>query len=98
MSLLDQAAKNLSPYKLMLQETASKNVEDKFIVQPNLLLDILNDEMTTRLIDKKQKNVVFSNCYDPTTGRRNKLFSVYGLKSMINITRRLRHYRRQMSS
>ena len=55
MSLLDQAAKNLSPYKLMMQETASKNVEDKFIVQPNLLLDILNDEMTTRLIDKKQK-------------------------------------------
>ena len=55
MSLLDQAAKNVSSYKLMMQETASKTVEDQYIVQPNVLLDILNDEMTTRVIDKKGK-------------------------------------------
>ena len=55
MSLIDQAAKNLSPYKLMMQETASKNEERKFIVQPNILMDILNDEMSSRVIDKKQR-------------------------------------------
>ena len=55
MSLLDQAAKNTTPYKLMMQETASKNVEQQFIVQPNLLVDILNDEMEKRVIDKKMK-------------------------------------------
>ena len=55
MSLLDQAAKNLSPYKLMMQETASKNDEAKFIIQPNVLVDILKDEMNNRLIDKKMK-------------------------------------------
>mgnify|MGYP003154295133 CR=1 FL=1 len=55
MSLLDQASKQLTPYKLMLQETASKNDEQKFIIQPNLLLDILNNEMSNRVIDKKQK-------------------------------------------
>ena len=55
MSLLDQAAKNVSPYKLMMAETASKNDETKFIIQPNVLMDILNDEMNKRLIDKKMK-------------------------------------------
>ena len=55
MSLIDQAAKNLSPYKLMMQETASKNEERKFIVQPNILMDILNDEMSSRVIDKRQR-------------------------------------------
>ena len=55
MSLLDQAAKNLSPYKLMMQETASKDDVEQYIVQPNVLLDILNDEMAKRVIDKKQK-------------------------------------------
>jgi len=55
MSLLDQAAKNLSPYKLMMQETASKNDEAKYIIQPNVLVDILKDEMNNRLIDKKMK-------------------------------------------
>lgn len=55
MSLLDQASKNVSFHKLRMQETAGKNVENKFIVQPNVLLDILNDEMDSRLIDKKQK-------------------------------------------
>ena len=55
MSLLDQASKNVSFHKLRMRENASKDVEDKFIVQPNVLLDILNDEMNSRLIDKKQK-------------------------------------------
>lgn len=55
MSLLDQAAKNVSPYKLMMAETASKNDETKFIVQPNILMDILKDEMNNRLVDKKMK-------------------------------------------
>ena len=55
MSLLDQAAKNVSPYKLMMAESASKNDETKFIIQPNILMDILKDEMNNRLIDKKMK-------------------------------------------
>tara|TARA_R100000655_G_scaffold104946_1_gene152692 strand:+ start:38 stop:700 length:663 start_codon:yes stop_codon:yes gene_type:complete len=55
MSLLDQASKNVSFHKLRMRENASKDVEEKFIVQPNVLLDILNDEMNSRLIDKKQK-------------------------------------------
>ena len=55
MSLLDQASKNVPFHKMRMQETASKKLEKKFIVQPNVLLDILNDEMDSRLIDKKQK-------------------------------------------
>ncbi len=55
MSLIDQAAKNVSPYKLMMQEKASKNEDKQFIVQPTVLLNILNDEMATRVIDKKEK-------------------------------------------
>tara|TARA_R110002020_G_scaffold339122_1_gene554270 strand:- start:508 stop:1170 length:663 start_codon:yes stop_codon:yes gene_type:complete len=55
MSLLDQAAKNLSPYKAMMAESASKNDEVKFIIQPNILMDILKDEMDSRAIDKKMK-------------------------------------------
>ena len=55
MSLLDQAAKNVSPYKLMMAESASKNDETKFIIQPNILVDILKDEMNNRLVDKKMK-------------------------------------------
>ena len=55
MSLIDQAAKNLSPYKLMMQETASKTDEKKFIVQPHILVDILNDELSRRVIDKKKR-------------------------------------------
>ena len=55
MSLLDQAAKNVTPYKLMMAESASKNDETKFIIQPNVLMDILNDEMNNRLVDKKMK-------------------------------------------
>jgi len=55
MSLLDQAAKNVSPYKLMMAESASKNDETKFIIQPNILMDILKDEMNNRLVDKKMK-------------------------------------------
>jgi len=55
MSLLDQAAKNVSPYKLMMGESANKKDETKFIIQPNVLVDILKDEMNNRLIDKKMK-------------------------------------------
>jgi hypothetical protein len=55
MSLLDQAAKNVSPYKLMMGESANKNDEAKFIIQPNVLVDILKDEMNNRLVDKKMK-------------------------------------------
>lgn len=57
MSLIDQAAKNVSPYKLMMQEKASKNEDKQFIVQPTVLLNILNDEMATRVIDKKEKTI-----------------------------------------
>lgn len=55
MSLLDQAAKNVSPYKLMMAETASKNDEKKFIIHSNILVDILKDEMNNRVVDKKMK-------------------------------------------
>ena len=55
MSLLDQAAKNVSSYKLMMAESASKNDEKKFIIHSNILVDILKDEMNNRLIDKKMK-------------------------------------------
>ena len=55
MSLLDEAASNLSPYKLMMSEKAGKEVERKFIIQPNILMDIVQDEMSKRLIDKKSK-------------------------------------------
>mgnify|MGYP003650626280 CR=1 FL=1 len=50
MSLLDQAAKNVSPYKLMMGESANKKDDTKFIIQPNVLVDILKDEMNNRLI------------------------------------------------
>jgi hypothetical protein len=55
MSLLDEAASNLSPYKLMMSEKAGKEVERKFIIQPQRLMDILKDEMNGRVIDKKAK-------------------------------------------
>ena len=55
MSLLDEAASNLSPYKLMMSEKAGKEVDRKFIIQPQRLMDILKDEMTNRVIDKKSK-------------------------------------------
>ena len=55
MSLLDQAANNLSPYKMMISEKAGPKNEKKFIVQPNILMDILNSEMSNRVIDKKAK-------------------------------------------
>ena len=55
MSLIDQAAKNVSPYKLMMQEKASQNENKQYIVQPTVLLNILNDEMEKRVIDKKEK-------------------------------------------
>lgn len=55
MSLLDQAATNLSPYKLMISEKASLKDEKKFIIQPSILKDILSDEMSNRVIDKKAK-------------------------------------------
>ena len=38
MSLLDEAASNLSPYKLMMSEKAGKEVERKFIIQPQRLM------------------------------------------------------------
>ncbi len=41
MSLLDEAASSLSPYKLMMSEKAGKEVDRKFIIQPNILMDIL---------------------------------------------------------
>ena len=55
MSLLDQAANNLSPYKMMISEKAGPKDEKKFIVQPHILQDILIDEMSNRVIDKKAK-------------------------------------------
>lgn len=55
MSLLDQAQKNTTPYKLMISERAGQKDEQKFIIQPNILMDIMNDEMTNRVIDKKSK-------------------------------------------
>ena len=55
MSLLDEAASNLSPYKLMMSEKAGKEVERKFIIHPSVLMDIVKDEMSNRLIDKKSK-------------------------------------------
>jgi len=55
MSLLDQAASNRSPYKMMISEKAGPKDEKKFIIQPNILQDILIDEMSTRVIDKKAK-------------------------------------------
>ena len=55
MSLLDQAASNRSPYKMMISEKAGPEDVKKFIVQPNILQDILIDEMSSRVIDKKSK-------------------------------------------
>ena len=55
MSLLDKAEKSTSPYKMLLSEKASADEKPKFIIQPNILLDILNDEMEGRCIDKKSK-------------------------------------------
>lgn len=55
MSLLDQAANNLSPYKMMISEKAGPKNERKFIIQPNILMDILKDEMSNRVIDKKAR-------------------------------------------
>ena len=55
MSLLDQAANNLSPYKMMISEKAGPKDERKFIIQPNILVDILKDEMSNRVIDKKAR-------------------------------------------
>ena len=55
MSLIDQASKSMSPYKVMMAESASKNETQKFILQPNVLVDILKSEMDIRLIDKKMK-------------------------------------------
>ena len=55
MSLLDEAASSLSPYKLMMSEKAGKEVDRKFIIQPNILMDILESEMASRVIDKKAK-------------------------------------------
>lgn len=55
MSLLDQAANNLSPYKMMISEKAGPKDEKKFIIQPTILTDILKDEMSSRVIDKKAR-------------------------------------------
>ena len=55
MSLIDEAASNLSPYKTMISEKAGQKDEQKFIIQPHILMDILNDEMSSRVIDKKVK-------------------------------------------
>ena len=55
MSLLDQAANNLSPYKMMISEKAGPTNEKKFIIQTNILMDILKDEMSKRVIDKKAR-------------------------------------------
>ena len=55
MSLLDEAASNTTPYKLMMSEKASSKEQRKFIIQPVVLLDILKDEMSNRVIDKKSK-------------------------------------------
>ena len=61
MSLLDQAANNLSPYKMMISEKAGPKDERKFIIQPNILVDILKDEMSNRVIDKKARKE-FASC------------------------------------
>lgn len=53
MSLLDEASSKLSPYKAMMSEKAGKEVERKFIIQPHILRDILEDEMSKKVIDKK---------------------------------------------
>ena len=55
MSLIDEANSQLTPYKLMISEKAGKEVERKFIIQPNVLTNILEDEMSSRSIDKKSK-------------------------------------------
>ena len=77
MSLLDEAASNISPYKLRMSEKAGKEVERKFIIQPQRLMDILQDEMTNRVIDKKSKKE-FANY-------RSKLKKTeWTLKGMLN--------------
>ena len=55
MSLLDKASQLTSPYKMMLSERASENDQPKFIIQHSVLMDIQNDEMEKRCIDKKSK-------------------------------------------
>ncbi len=55
MSLLDQAAKQKSPFKAMASEKAGSDKKINYIIQPTILLDILNDEMSKRCIDKKSK-------------------------------------------
>tara|TARA_R100001510_G_scaffold3154_4_gene2453 strand:- start:1459 stop:2121 length:663 start_codon:yes stop_codon:yes gene_type:complete len=77
MSLLDEAKNNLSPYKLMMSEKAGKETERKFIIQPNILVDILRDEMARRVIDKKSKK--------DFKGFRTKLnVTEWTLKGMLN--------------
>ena len=77
MSLLDEAKSNLSPYKLMMSEKAGKETERKFIIQPNILVDILRDEMASRVIDKKSKK--------DFKGFRTKLnVTEWTLKGMLN--------------
>ena len=77
MSLLDEAKSNLSPYKLMMSEKAGKETERKFIIQPNILVDILRDEMASRVIDKKSKK--------DFKGYRTKLnVTEWTLKGMLN--------------
>ena len=55
MSLIDKASRSKSPYKMMLSEKADSEAKSTYIIQPTILLDILNDEMNTRCIDKKSK-------------------------------------------
>ena len=55
MSLLDEAKSNRSPYKVMMSEKAGPEQQRKFIIQPNILMDILNEEMSSKCLDKKSK-------------------------------------------
>lgn len=77
MSLIDQASKSTSPYKAMLSEKASEKDGRSFIIQPSILMDILNDEMQTRCMDKKSKKQF--------SGYRTRLKkSEWTLKGMLN--------------
>ena len=55
MSLLDQASRNVTAHKKMAAKSLVENNEEKFIIQPGVLMDILNDEVQKIVIDKKIK-------------------------------------------
>lgn len=77
MSLIDKASRSKSPYKMMLTEKASVEDNDSYIIQPTILMDILNDEMEKMCMDKKSKKEF--------SGYRTQLKkSEWKLKGMLN--------------